>query len=65
MEYPAEQLLGITPGSPQAGLGSTENMVVACLTLLEQVDLPTVAAFRGHSWLDAVSISSQPDQEFL
>jgi hypothetical protein len=40
-------------------------MVVACLALLEQVDLPTVAALRGHRRLDAVSISSQPDQEFL
>ena len=63
MEYLAEQQLAITPGFPQAGLGSTDNVVVACLALLEQVDLPTVAALLGHSRLDAVRISSQPDQE--
>jgi hypothetical protein len=65
MEHLAEQLLPITPGSPQAGLGSTDNVVMACQALLEQVDLPTAAAILGHSRLDAVRISSQPDQEFL
>lgn len=33
--------------------------------LVEQVDLPTVAALLGHSRLDTVRIYSQPDQDAL
>ena len=40
-------------------------MVGACLALLAPADLPAVAALRGHSRLDAVRISSQPDQKLL
>jgi integrase/recombinase XerC len=33
--------------------------------LVAQVDLPTVAAFLGHSRLDTVRIYSQPDRDTL
>jgi integrase len=33
--------------------------------LVEAVDLPTVAAWLGHEWLDTVRIYSQPDEAAL
>jgi integrase/recombinase XerC len=47
---PADHALAITPGSPQAVLGSTDNVVVAFLALLEQDQLTAQSArlYLGH-----------------